>query len=144
MFAYHPKTHHLIHAEASIDPYKWEVRKERFAKKFQRGEDWIFEEVSPWLEKDRPKIDRWAVLWASDAKEKTVGKGKVIPIWKLYNLIAHTIRRHDKGNVNKGGIPERYPLLRAIQHTIHWYSEPAIKELIEVQEWDAFFKETNP
>ena len=73
IIAFHPVSKHLIHVEASIDPYNWEKRNNIFRGKFERGRRY-FLEAFPWLDPDH-KIEQWAVLWASDEKNKTIGDG---------------------------------------------------------------------
>ncbi len=119
IIAFHPVSKHLIHVEASIDPYNWEKRNNIFRGKFERGRRY-FLEAFPWLDPDH-KIEQWAVLWASDEKNKTIGDGmgKVVPIRKLYEWIAAYIMK-EVGSVHKNPIPGEYPLLRTMQFTLQW------------------------
>lgn len=119
IIAFHPVSKHLIHVEASIDPYNWEKRNNIFRGKFERGRRY-FLEAFPWLDPDH-KIEQWAVLWASDEKNKTIGDGmgKVVPIRKLYEWIAAYIME-EVGSVHKNPIPGEYPLLRTMQFTLQW------------------------
>ena len=115
--AYSHERNHLIQVEPSIDPHTWAKREERFKKKFDAGKKYILDEVFPWVPHNK-KFEQWAVLWASNKNHKTVGGGEIVPVWDLYRLIAKDIL--DKGGPNTSAIPEQFPLLRTMQHTLSW------------------------
>lgn len=114
---YHPEDNHLIQIEPSIDAHTWEKREQRFSKKFGAGNKYIISEIFPWLPHNKT-FEQWAVIWGSDKNHKTVGGGKVVPIWKFYNIVADDIRKHGKPEGN--AIPEQYPILRTMQYTLFW------------------------
>lgn len=90
---YHPIDNHLLHIEPSIDAHTWARREARFKKKFDAGKKYIISEIFPWLPHNN-RFEQWAVLWASDKNHQEVGGGKVVPIRKLYQMIANDIVAH--------------------------------------------------
>jgi len=115
--AYHPIDNHLIQIEPSIDAHTWAKREERFRKKFDAGSKHIIPKIFPWLPHNST-FEQWAVLWASDKNHQEIGGGKVVPVWKLYRTIAKDLLAH--GSPDGNAIPENLPLLRTMQHTLHW------------------------
>jgi len=115
--AYHPIDNHLIQIEPSIDAHTWDKREQRFQKKFNAGRKHIIREIFPWLPHNN-KFEQWAVLWGSDKNHSEVGGGKVIPIWRLYQMIAKDVIAI--GPPTSNAIPEQFPLLRTMQYTLHW------------------------
>jgi hypothetical protein len=115
--AYHPVKNHLFQIEPSIDAHTWEKREKRFRKKFDAGRSYIISKIFPWLPHNKT-FDQWAVLWGSDKNHPTVGGGKVVPIWTLYKMIVKDVLA--VGYPGGNAIPEQFPLLRTIQHTMHW------------------------
>ena len=123
--AYHPIDNHLIHIEPSIDAHTWAKREKRYKKKFEAGRKYIIPEIFPWLPHNK-KFEQWAVLWGSDKNISTVGGGKVIPVWKLYRIIAKDII--DIGPPAGNAIPEQFPLIRTMQYTLHWATPDKLNE----------------
>ena len=106
--AYHPLDNHLMQIEPSIDAHTWEKREERFRKKFDSGRKYITSEILPWLPHNK-RFEQWAVLCKSDRNHQEVGGGKVVPIRKLYRMIASDIMA--VGDPARNVIPEQFPLL---------------------------------
>jgi hypothetical protein len=121
--AYHPIDNHLIQIEPSIDAHTGEKRERRFKKKFDAGQKHIISEIFPWLPHN-VKFEQWTGLWGSDKNHSEVGGGKVIPIWKLYQMIAKDVIAI--GSPAGNAIPEQFPLLRTMQYTLHWV--PRVKD----------------
>jgi hypothetical protein len=115
--AYHPIENHLIHIEPSHAADAWKIREQKFKKKFDAGRKYIISEVFPWLPHNK-KFEQWAVLWGSDKNHPEVGGGKVVPIWKMYRMIAKDVIAF--GPPAGMAIPEQLPLLRTMQFTLHW------------------------
>ncbi|HYA20791.1 MAG TPA: hypothetical protein VEG25_09130 [Burkholderiales bacterium] len=115
--AYHPRTHHLLHIEPSIDAYTWTKRQQRFEKKFRAGRKYIKKVVFPWL---GPEIhlEQWAVILGSDKTHKLIGGGKVVLVRNLIQQITNDIRA--AGAMERNAVPELYPLLRTIQFFVRW------------------------
>jgi hypothetical protein len=115
---FHPETQHLLHVEASTDAHTWTRREGRFEKKFTTGKKHILGQIFPWLPPSTA-VEQWAVLWGSDKGRGTIGGGKVVPVSRLYRLIANDIGAVKHGRV----ISEQFPLLRTMQLTIRWISK---------------------
>lgn len=115
--AYHPVENLLLHVEPSIDAHTWAKREVRFRKKFDAGRKYIIADIMPWLPHNKT-FEQWAVVWGSDVNHPEIGGGKVVPIWKLYRLIAKDIAALGKAAGN--AIPETFPLLRTMQYTLFW------------------------
>lgn len=47
VIAYHPMTKDLVHFEPSIDAHSWDVREQRFKKKFEAGKKYLFTDIFP-------------------------------------------------------------------------------------------------
>lgn len=78
-----------------------------------------------WLPHNKT-FEQWAVLWGSDKNHPEIGGGKVVPIWKLYRIIAKDIIAI--GNPASNAIPEQFPLLRTMQYTLHWATPDRIEK----------------
>jgi hypothetical protein len=115
--AYHPRTHHLLQIEPSIDAHPWSKRQVRFEKKFKAGQKYITTEVFPWL-RPRVPIEQWAVLLGSNKTHKTIGGGQVVLLRKLIQRITADVRQ--LGAMERNAVPELYPLLRTIQFVVRW------------------------
>lgn len=127
--AFHPESKHLLHVEPSIDAHKWEQRESRFSKKFEAGKKYIISEIFSWLPPSS-EIEQWAVLWGSDKNYKTIGGGKVVPIWKLYAFVAKDVVSVEK----TVAIPEGFPLLRTMQFTLRWATAEKIQEAVSAEQ----------
>ena len=112
IIAYNPHSDHLVHLEPSIDAHSWNVREERFKKKFSAGVNYIFTEVFTWLDQ-KTKIEQIAVLTSHPRGRDKIAGGKIVSIDELLSEIKHQIK--NCGIISKNAIPERYPLLRTIQ-----------------------------
>jgi len=123
--AYHPIENRLIHIETSTDAGTWLKREERFKKKFETGHKYIIPEILPWLPHNKT-FEQWAVLWGSDRHHPTIGGGKVVPVRKLYRMIAEDIvALEKKGN---RAVPEQFPLLRTMQYTLRYATPNRIEK----------------
>ncbi len=113
--AYNPETNHLLHVEPSGDALSWKDRNVMFSRKFKIGKKYIISDVFRWLPKSTT-IEHWAVVWGSDKTHKKVGGGKVMPIKKIYNLIANDLSKLSDYTI----IPEQQFLLRTMQSTLRF------------------------
>jgi hypothetical protein len=127
---YHPIDNHLIQIEPSIDGHSWKKRQERFTKKFDAGKKYIIPDIFPWLPHNKT-FEQWAVLWGSDINYQVIGGGKVVPIWKMYRIIAADIIAIGKPEGN--AIPEQFPLLRTMQFSLYWASPDKMEKDIAEQ-----------
>ena len=115
--AYDPGNKHLIHIEASLDADAWTEREERFTKKFECGQKYIYE-VFPWLDKTSSKLDQVAIL-VSSGRDK-VGGARVESIDHFMIRVKEKIEK--EGVMAKKAIPEQYGLLRTIQMVVNGYN----------------------
>jgi len=122
--AFNPETNHVLHVEPSTDAEKWDKREPRFRKKFKVGKKYILSELFPWLS-GNPQIEQWAVLWGSTKNHRTIGGGTVVPISKLYALIAKDVLAVKTGRA----VPEQFPLLRTMQFTMRWATSENIEAI---------------
>ena len=114
--AYHPESKHLIHIEASLDPYSWAEKEVRFKKKFQCGKKYIYE-VFPWLKKTSIKLDQVAII-VSSTRDK-VGGARVESVDDFMGRVKEKIE--GAGVMRRNAIPEQYGLLRTIQMVVNGY-----------------------
>ena len=74
--AFDPSTNHLVHVETSMDSQTWEIREERFRRKFETGERHIrtlFHGLPA-----KTKVDKIAILGlASRKNHQTIGGAKI-------------------------------------------------------------------
>ena len=114
--AYNPQTHHLVHVEPSIDAHPWNKRENRFTKKFQAGQKYIYTDVFPWLSLETP-IEQIAILITSSRKQ--LAGGKVLSIDEFLKQIKDEVTK--LGIASKSAIPEEFDLLRTIQFAFNGY-----------------------
>src|SRR5438132_7012067 len=69
IIAYNPQNKNLVHLEPSIDGHSWDVRTERFEKKFRAGRKYV-REVFPWIDEE-VELDQIAVLVTSGGGSRT-------------------------------------------------------------------------
>ena len=114
--AYHPVSEHLIHIEASLDPYSWDKKEVRFKKKFQCGKKHIYK-VVPWLKKTSIKLDQVAII-VSSGRDK-IGGVRVESVDDFMGRVKERIKA--EGVMRRKAIPEQYGLLRTIQMAVNGY-----------------------
>ncbi len=112
--AYHPTTRHCIHVECHTDAGSWKQREAALKKKFDRGARYIFKEVFPWLQiPGGPELEQWAVVVTAGKDRKTVAGRRVVSLRQVYrNITRDIVDLMVRGNRM---VPEKYPLLRAVQ-----------------------------
>jgi len=113
--AFDPKAKTLIHVETSGDADSWKERRERFQKKFRMGMegyrsvfDFEFESV------------RKIAIVSFTRPRRPIDLGddiELVPIPEMMTIITDKMRQLNPAEM---AIPERYPLLRAIQFTV-WF-----------------------
>jgi hypothetical protein len=116
--AFHPQTKHLVHIEPSIDAHSWAVREQRFKKKFDSGERYMFKSVFPWLDPKTP-VEKIAVLVSHPAGRDELCGARILSIDELMVSIGEKVGAC--GIMAKAAIPELYPLLRTVQLTVCGY-----------------------
>lgn len=120
--AYHPTTYHLIHLEPSLDGHSWSRREERFAKKFEAGRKYIFEDVFPWLD-SKTVLEQVAVLVSRTVSRSQLAGGKIKTVDEVAQAICERVAQ--EGRMSSRAISEQFPLLRTIQLVASgYYHEP--------------------
>lgn len=114
--AFHPSKKHLVHIEPSLDANRWDVREERFAKKFAAGRKHISKIFEGF---DLPAdIEQIALLvFASKGDRQTLGGGKLITLAELLEDIFIEIKPL---SIYQNSIPEDKPLLRSFQYVAQY------------------------
>jgi len=119
--AFNPKTKHLIHVEPTTDIYvvkpktdkatRARASKERkFKKKFALGDEYIeglFEGLTVPNEIEKKAL----FAYGSNKKQEEIGGGQVV---LAKNYILDILRELKKPSLSRA-IPEKYPILRALQ-----------------------------
>lgn len=118
IIAYHPHTGHLVHVEPSVDAHSWEIREQRFKKKFGAGEKYMFKEILTWLDPNT-HVDRVAVLVSHPKDRDVLAGAKIISIDEFVSEIRAAVK--ECGIAAKNAIPEQYPLLRTLQLSHNGY-----------------------
>ena len=121
IIAYHPQNKNLVHLEPSIDGHSWDVRTERFEKKFRAGRKYV-REVFPWIDEE-VELDQIAVLVTSGGGSRTeLAGGKLRTIDEIVAEICEKI--DERGLMCSRAIPEQFKLLRTIQLVRCGYYRP--------------------
>lgn len=136
VIAYEPKTRDFIHVEASADADSWPKRKQTFEKKFTDARK-HYMEVFPFKEMEikprqialvgsnlspTPEVISWNSSAPSGSPWGDI-RIEVLHIPEFIRLINAEVK--NKSPLNDA-IPETYPLLRAIQHSV-FYNKKRIK-----------------
>jgi hypothetical protein len=114
--AFHPGLKKLVHVEPSLDSNSWDIREQRYAKKFDAGRRYIptlFEGLS--LPKD---LDQVALFVYGGGTRSNIAGGRVIFIREFMNEVLQGIRQW---KVSAAAIPEEYPLLRTLQFAAQYW-----------------------
>ena len=109
--AFNPPEGRLVHIEPSMDASAWDVRDERYKRKFEAGKKYIpklFEGL------DVPSdIDQVALFYfASKANRQTIGGGRIQLVSELLSEILSALRGQ---KVASNAVPENFALLRTLQ-----------------------------
>jgi hypothetical protein len=113
---FHPTTKHLVQIEPSVDANKWEIREQRYAKKFAAGRKYIPEIFAGF---DLPTdVEQIALLvLPNKGTHQTLAGGRVMTVAELLEEIFTGI----KGlSIYKNSIPEDKPLLRSFQYVAEY------------------------
>lgn len=113
--AFHPKKRILVHVETSGDAYSWPQRRKRFQKKFRMD----IEGYRSVFDFEFKKVRKIAIV-SFTRPRRPIDFGDDIelrPIPEMMTIITDKMRQL---NPAKTAIPERYPLLRAIQFAV-WF-----------------------
>lgn len=112
LIGYNPLEQHLVHYEPSLDAHSWEMREQRFTKKFASAQKYLFTEIFPWLPPDS-KLEQYAVVYNPTTKRPLLGGGKVLGVDQLVSEIRAKVVAC--GPMIRNAIPEGFPLLRTLQ-----------------------------
>jgi len=117
VLAFNPKENTLVHLEASSDADNWDLRREKFAKKFRKVED-CYKSIVGF---DFKKIKKIAVVsFGRSRKSLDLGSDvEVLQIPKLMHQIKDEVRKLDP---RSSAMSEEFPLLRAIQFAV-WFGD---------------------
>jgi hypothetical protein len=109
--AFHPEKKHLVHVEPSMDSHTWQVREQRFAKKFAAGKAYIPKLFSGL---DVPTdIEQIALLgYAGPKSPTTLAGGKVLLV---PTLLKEIVAELSTKKIASGAVPEQFVILRTIQ-----------------------------
>jgi len=113
--AFDPKEKILVHLETSSSAEKWEERKEKFQKKFKTSAK-HYKSIFRFEFKEIRKI----AIAGSSKPRKPIDLGNDIDLVSVPEMIAQITKEMEEIDPRKRVIPERYPLLRAIQYGI-WF-----------------------
>jgi hypothetical protein len=121
LIAYNPHENHLIHIETSLDAYSWQIREERYAKKFSIGRKYIFDEVFPWL--DRNIVIDELIIGINKTQDGKLNGVNITTVDDYMSKIIKDVK--DMGKAAKNAIPQKYPMLRTIQFCFcGYYTKP--------------------
>lgn len=109
---YYGWNNYLVHIEPLIDAHSWNLRQDRFAKKFGAARKYIFSEIFTWLDQ-KTKIEQIAVLISHPKGRDSLAGGTLISIDEFVSKVRREVA--ERGVVARNAIPEQYPLLRTIQ-----------------------------
>ena len=115
VIAYEPKRKELIHIEVSGDAGSWDDRKKRIVKKFKTAEK-SYKDIFPFEYLKREQI----VIVGISRPRKKVDFGSNIIIKSFKEQLAEIYHELEETNPNQKAVPEKYPIIRAIQCTI-WF-----------------------
>ncbi|HEC92310.1 MAG TPA: hypothetical protein ENI51_04855 [Candidatus Atribacteria bacterium] len=114
IIAFHPLKKELVHIETSTDAKNWDARKKRLLKKFNTAQN-CYQDLFPF---EYRNIKRIAIAgWFAKKHSKRASLGEDIELKSLPEFTNEIISALKNYPASKA-VPEKYPLLRAIQATI--------------------------
>lgn len=124
VLALHPAQNLIVHVEASMDSDSWQMREQRFRKKFRAGDQYV-EGLAAGMKK-KPVLQQIALLvYAREARRKTLGGGKLVLMPQfLYGIIDELAQYR----VEKQIVPEHLPLLRTLQFVTEYREELFLRD----------------
>lgn len=109
--AFHPGLRHLVHIEPSMDSNSWDMRAQRYARKFEAGRRHIpklFEGVEI-----PERIEQIALFGLGSKVNNPVLAGG--EVWLVQDLLTRITAVLKQRRVEKEAVSEQFPLLRTIQ-----------------------------
>jgi hypothetical protein len=117
--AFNPKTRHLVHIEPSMDSNSWNVREQRYKKKFDAGKKYVPGLFSGLGEHEY--FEQIALLvYASKQNHKELGGGKIMIINELLSNIFSEIKDN---KIENNAITEHLTILRTLQFVAQYRNE---------------------
>lgn len=113
--AFHPESEEIVHVETSMDAFSWEKRREVFAKKFSRGEQYIPKRF-PFANDLRQE----AVFGYPRSTRDDVRLGKDVTVYLMPELVDEIEAKLAESTIESGVVPENLPLLRAMQFALDY------------------------
>jgi len=109
--AFHPETRHLVHIEPSMDADSWQVREQRYQRKFKAGRKYIPELLAGL---DIPTdIEQIALLvFASTRNRTALGGGRLMIVDEF---IRDILSKLSNTKLAESAVPEQLPIIRTIQ-----------------------------
>jgi len=101
---------HLIHVECSLDADSWEIRNEKFAKKFERGRKYINSVFKGWELPE--KLDQVALLQFAAPTNLEVGGARLVSGRQFIREVFDGLKDTSPAS---GAVPSTLPLLRTLQ-----------------------------
>jgi hypothetical protein len=120
--AFHPGLQKLVHVEPSLDGDRWDIREQRYSKKFEAGRRYIpalFEGLALPSEPEQIAL----FVYGGGTNRTTVGGGRVVFIMEFMREVLEKIRGR---RVGSAAIPEEYLLLRTLQFAAQFW--PIVKD----------------
>jgi hypothetical protein len=115
--AFHPEKRHLVQIEPSMDAHNWEVREQRYAKKFAAGKRYIPDLLRSMSLPNQ--IDQIALLvYGSNRNRETIGGGKIQTGKEFLREIRDSIRT---ARIEKSAVPEQFPILKGLQFAAQFW-----------------------
>jgi len=114
--AFHPETKEIVHIETSMDAQSWNKRREKFARKFELGRQYIPELFS--FTKQHPT--QVAVFGFPRTTRDRQLLGEDIQVCLMPQLIGEIADKLSQTTVETGVIPETFLLLRAMQFALDY------------------------
>ncbi len=113
--AFNPVTNHLTHVEADGGSATWDNREENFKRKFALGGHYIKSLFEGLAIPD--KIEKKAILYASNKNHRTIGGGQVVP---AKDYLLEILRKLKNTSFMSQAVPEKYPIIRVLQMVTHY------------------------
>lgn len=113
--AFHPETREIVHVETSMDALSWARRRQRFGDKFRKGREHI-PELFPYAGNLRQE----AVFGYPRTTRDDERLGSHVKTYLMPELVKKIEEKLSETSVESGVVPEKYPLLRAMQFALDY------------------------
>jgi hypothetical protein len=114
--AFNPETGEIVHVETSMDAHSWDRRRQRYARKFELGRQYI-----PQIFQFAERRPRQVVVLGFPRSTRDVDLlGDDVEVYLMPRLIREIEGELCRKTVESGAVPEIYPLLRAMQFALDY------------------------